>query len=74
MLVLTFNVDGRIFIGPDIVVTLCDVSKSGRQARVAIQAPDSVEIMREEKLTAKDKRRQIPRPKPEDLKRAKAHR
>lgn len=51
MLVLTRRVGERIRIGPDTWVTLVEVSRGDRRARIGIEAPRNVPVMREELIT-----------------------
>jgi len=53
MLVLTRNTHESIQIGDDIVVKL--VAVNGQQAKIAIEAPDSVQILRTELAPLDDK-------------------
>ena len=46
MLVLERNIDERIMIGRDIIVTLCSIR--GERARIGIEAPRGVPVFREE--------------------------
>lgn len=46
MLVLSRRPAERIFIGPDITVTV--IGWDGRKARIGIEAPKEVRVMREE--------------------------
>jgi carbon storage regulator len=48
MLILSRRLQERILIGKDIVITLVDTERG--KARIGIQAPDDVEIYREELL------------------------
>ena len=50
MLVLTRRVGQRLQIGPDIVVTVLEVS--GERVRVGVEAPASYKVLREEIVTA----------------------
>ena len=49
MLVLTRKAGQRIMIGDDITITLIDI-KSFEKARIGIDAPDDLDIVREELL------------------------
>ena len=53
MLILTRRAGEKIFIGDDIVVTILDIS--GRQVRLGIEAPRSIEVDREEIRERKDR-------------------
>jgi carbon storage regulator len=46
MLVLSRQPSERIFIGDDIVVTVCEIR--GSKVRIGIEAPKTVTVMREE--------------------------
>lgn len=46
MLVLNRKVGEKIFIGPDIVITL--VRSTGKQARIGIDAPEHLRISRDD--------------------------
>lgn len=46
MLVLTRYIDERIYIGDDIVITVCDIV--GDKVRIGIDAPRDAKILREE--------------------------
>lgn len=46
MLVLSRKVGERIFIGEDIIITLCDIQ--GSKCRLGISAPRGIQILREE--------------------------
>jgi carbon storage regulator len=48
MLVISRRVGETILIGPDIRITLVGVRKSGGGVRLGIEAPDNVNIVREE--------------------------
>jgi carbon storage regulator len=48
MLVLSRKVYERIFIGKDIVITLVEVYPGGGKAKIGIEAPDGLLILREE--------------------------
>ena len=54
MLVITRREGEQIHVGPDIVITVRKVS--GKQCKLAVAAPDGVEIMRSELMpdTASD--------------------
>ena len=47
MLVLTRKLKQRIKIGPDITITLTDIHSLGR-AQIGIEAPEDLDIVREE--------------------------
>ncbi|MCS7166013.1 MAG: carbon storage regulator [Gemmatales bacterium] len=49
MLVVTRKVGEQIIVGDKVIVTVLEVR--GRQAKIGIQAPDSVAIVRAELLT-----------------------
>jgi carbon storage regulator len=53
MLVLARMIDERIFIGPDIILTV--VSIGGGQVRIGVDAPKSVRVDREEVRKAVDR-------------------
>ena len=55
MLVLTRRVGEKLIIGDDVIVTILECK--GKQARVGIDAPRSVQIVREELLTAAESAR-----------------
>jgi carbon storage regulator len=63
MLVLTRKERERLFIGPDIIVTICDVERG--KVRVGITAPRHVSIYREEAVTGPADPRLLPMPHPE---------
>jgi carbon storage regulator len=48
MLIVTRNKGQRIMIGDDVVVTVLDVR--GKQVRIGIDAPENINILREELL------------------------
>lgn len=54
MLVLTRNVSEKIKIGDNIVITLVQVRSTGR-ARIGIEAPQGMKILREELTTHNQK-------------------
>lgn len=49
MLVLTRGTGEKIYIGPDIVITLVQTQPGGK-ARIAVDAPRHIRIIREELL------------------------
>jgi len=62
MLVLTRKLGERIFIGPSICLTVLEMKS--KAVRLGIEAPESVEIMREELVTFVQ-RHTLPEPSPE---------
>lgn len=60
MLVLTRKLGEKIVIGNGIVVTLVDVK--GNRARIGIEAPDNVEILRGELACWRDSAAPAPAP------------
>jgi carbon storage regulator len=63
MLVLTRKERQRLFIGPDIIVTVCDVERG--KVRIGISAPRHVPVYREECVTGPADPRLLPTPQPE---------
>lgn len=56
MLVLTRKPNERILVGSDVVITL--ICLDGRQARIGVEAPNDVLILREELVGRPDRRGQ----------------
>ncbi len=58
MLVLSRKPSERIYIGPDIIITVVRVS--GQTVRIGIDAPKEIKIMREELLDAETIKARVP--------------
>jgi carbon storage regulator len=58
MLIVTRNKGQRIMIGDDVVVTVLDVR--GKQVRIGIDAPENINILREELLEDADDHHNAP--------------
>lgn len=54
MLVLSRKCNQRIFIGPDVVITVTSIY--GNEVRLGIDAPEDVKILREELMDRPDRR------------------
>lgn len=51
MLVISRKVNEKIYIGPDIIISVAKIGTNS--ARIGIEAPDTIRVMREELLTCK---------------------